>query len=75
MPRFAKPKTIEAAILRTQREIFNMEEAWGGKGPKQLAGLGMELDELEERSKAVKRLSKLSAALEKAKAFEKFNIT
>ena len=75
MVRFAKPKTIEAAIQRTQQEIFRIDEAWGGKGPSQLAALGMELNETEEKVNAIKRLGKLNAALEKAKTFEKFNLS
>jgi len=75
MARFARPKTIEAAILRTQKEIFKIDEAWGGKGPNQLAALGLELNETEERVNALKRLGKLNSALDKARAFERFNIS
>jgi hypothetical protein len=75
MNRFAKPKTIEAAIARTQKEIFKIDEAWGGKGPNQLAALGLELNETEEKVNAIKRLGKLNSALDKARAFEKFNLS
>lgn len=63
----AKPSTIEAAIRRTESELFNVDVAWGGKGPGRLAGLGLGLEDKEEREKAAKRLGELNTLLIKSR--------
>ena len=63
----AKPRMIEAAISRTESEFFNMDIGWGGRGPSRLAGLGLNLDDGEERSKATRRLSELNNLLIKSR--------
>jgi hypothetical protein len=59
----AKPRTIEAAIRRTESELFNIDIAWGGKGPSRLAGLGLSLEDKEEKQLASQRLRKLNDLL------------
>ena len=65
----AKPHTIEAAIRRTESELMNMDIAWGGKGPSRLAGMGLGLDDKEERDKATQRLAELNVLLTKSRMF------
>lgn len=65
----AKPHTIEAAIRRTESELMNMDIAWGGKGPSRLAGMGLGLDDREERDKATQRLAELNVLLTKSRMF------
>lgn len=65
----AKPHTIQAAIRRTESELRNMDVAWGGKGPSRLAGMGLDLDDREEREKATQRLAELNVLLTKSRMF------
>lgn len=63
----AKPKTIQKAICRTQNEMWNIDQTWGGRGPSRLARLGLELTDQEERMNAQRRLKDLHGALAKSK--------
>lgn len=44
-----------------------MDIAWGGKGPSRLAGMGLGLDDREEREKATQRLAELNVLLTKSR--------
>ena len=65
----ARPHTIEAAIRRTESELINIDVAWGGKGPSRLAGMGLSLDDKEERARATERLAELELLLVKSRMF------